>query len=241
MDEPELGGATSTGAAGATSSLSKLGSLGTGKTVVALALIGAAVVVGLGRDRERDRGPSAASTEPSKAFEERATEPRGTTIDGPPSSSALPPAEPANSVEPAKSEVPAMPSARAARGRTSAARPVAEPRAPEATAPEPVPAETRASDRSLVEERALLDAARVARARGDDEGAIAVARAHEARYPNGQLADEREAILIVALAHAKRMGEARARAERFRARRPRSILLPVIDSALGGSENGSPR
>ena len=97
------------------------------------------------------------------------------------------------------------------------------------------------ADRSLAEERALLDAARAARARGDDEAAISAARGHESRFPAGQLAEEREAIWIQALVRAQRVDEARSRAASLRARAPRSVFLPVVDAALAGARKGSPR
>ena len=109
--------------------------------------------------------------------------------------------------------------------------------APAAPLASAVPAAPRApaADRSLAEERALLDVARLARARGDDAAAIAAATAHERRFPEGQLAEERDAILVQALAHAHRLPEARARAERLRARAPHSMLLGVVSAALEAS------
>ena len=75
--------------------------------------------------------------------------------------------------------------------------------------------------------------ARTALARGDGEDALAAVARHEARYPSGALAEEREAIAIQGLLLVKRFDDARARGDRFHRRYPRSILAPAIDAALG--------
>jgi hypothetical protein len=85
----------------------------------------------------------------------------------------------------------------------------------------------------LLEERALLDGARAALERGEPEAALAATARHERRFPNGILAQEREAIAVRALLALGRAGAARTRADRFRARYPNSVLLPAIASAVG--------
>jgi hypothetical protein len=88
---------------------------------------------------------------------------------------------------------------------------------------------------SLTAERALLDVARGALAREDNDAALAAAREHERRFPDGVLAQEREAMAVRALALLGRTSDARARADRFRTRFPRSVLLPAIEASLAGS------
>ena len=55
---------------------------------------------------------------------------------------------------------------------------------------------------------------------------------HARDFPAGQLAEEREALAIQALAQAGRKAEAAARGSAFRARWPTSVLTPVVDAAL---------
>jgi hypothetical protein len=83
-----------------------------------------------------------------------------------------------------------------------------------------------------VAERRLLDTARSALARGDYDAALQSLAEHSKKYPAGSLAVEREAIAIRALAESSRMDQARARAARFRARWPRSLLLPAVEAAV---------
>jgi hypothetical protein len=85
----------------------------------------------------------------------------------------------------------------------------------------------------LVRERELLDVARAALARNRPEDAIATAQRHAEQWPRGRLAEEREALLVQALAAAGRRQEAARRADSFRRAYPTSILLPVVDGVLG--------
>jgi hypothetical protein len=84
----------------------------------------------------------------------------------------------------------------------------------------------------LAEERALLDPARAALARGDAVSALAATRVHEQRFANGALTEEREAIGIQALVLEGRVAEARARAARFAEMHPDSLVLPAIQASL---------
>jgi hypothetical protein len=54
---------------------------------------------------------------------------------------------------------------------------------------------------------------------------------HERRFPAGRLREERDALRVKALAGLGRSDEARAAAERFGARYPRSVLSPGIEAA----------
>lgn len=83
---------------------------------------------------------------------------------------------------------------------------------------------------SLAEEVRLLQGAREAMG-GDPAGALRLAEQHRTRFPRGTLAQEREVIAIDALVHQGRTVEAQERAERFRARYPRSShldRLPIL-------------
>jgi hypothetical protein len=88
-------------------------------------------------------------------------------------------------------------------------------------------------DTDLASERALIEMARSALSHGNPIQALDAVGRHAAKFPYGQLVEERENIAIHALADAGRLDEARARAERFRKRFPKSIFLPSIDAAVG--------
>lgn len=108
--------------------------------------------------------------------------------------------------------------------------PIARPQSlppPELPEAEPVAADT------LGEERALLDRARGDIASGALPDAETLLTLHAARFPGGQLAEEREALVIRLRVREGRIGEARVRAERFRREHPHSIQLPGIAEALG--------
>ena len=90
----------------------------------------------------------------------------------------------------------------------------------------------RSEGSQLARERALLDIARAAAARGEPALAFERAERHRRQFPHGRLAEEREALAIRALIALGRSDEARARANAFRASYPNSFLTPVIDSAL---------
>jgi hypothetical protein len=89
--------------------------------------------------------------------------------------------------------------------------------------------------RGLAAERGLLDVARAALTRGAPEEALEAVERHMRDYPQGLLAEEREAIAIKALAAVGRMTEAKARAARFRARYPKSLSLPAIEGVVGAT------
>lgn len=109
----------------------------------------------------------------------------------------------------------------------------APPPGPASAAPAPSAHAARGSD--LAAERALLDMARTALAKGDNAGAYGAAEDHEKRFPRGALAEEREAIAVRALAEGGKKDAARSRAERFKKTHPESILLPAV-LAAGGVE-----
>ena len=80
-------------------------------------------------------------------------------------------------------------------------------------------------------ERLLLDEARQALARGDAVASLRAIAEHERVAPEGALAEEREALAVQALA-ARGLPEARARAARFAAKYPQSLLHDSVEAAV---------
>jgi hypothetical protein len=91
-----------------------------------------------------------------------------------------------------------------------------------------------ASDSSsqLARERALLDVARADAARGEPALALEHATQHGRQFPNGHLAEERDALIVRALSALGRIPEARRRAQAFHAAYPHSFLTSAIDSEI---------
>jgi hypothetical protein len=144
---------------------------------------------------------------------------------------AVPSIQSANPAPPAVAEAPALvpASSAAPRGEAESAPHASGRRA--ATANVDAGA-TVARDGNLAAERILIDTSRSALARGDHAAALDAVAQHGERFPNGQLAEEREVIAVQALVAAKRVQEAADRAGRFRRKYPNSLLLPVLDAAL---------
>jgi len=97
----------------------------------------------------------------------------------------------------------------------------------------PAPAPTVAAPGSSPADAAraelhLLRQARAAVARGDFAAALSPIAEHTRRFKNGRLVEEREALRVKALGGLGRIGEARHAAAAFRARFPRSVLLPAV-------------
>jgi hypothetical protein len=74
----------------------------------------------------------------------------------------------------------------------------------------------------------LLRHARAAVAGEDYAAALRPIAEHARRFPDGRLAEEREALRVKALAGLDRSEDARHAAAAFRARFPRSVLLPAV-------------
>jgi len=117
---------------------------------------------------------------------------------------------------------------------------VGAPSAPPAPAPpepssDPAPTVTaRESSRSDMasEELGLLRQARAAVARGDFSAALRPITEHTRRFKNGRLVEEREALRVKVLVALGRTKEARHTAAAFKARFPRSVLLPAVSRML---------
>lgn len=126
--------------------------------------------------------------------------------------------------------------------------PVAAPRPePAAPAPTAVPAEepprpaalpthARPRGQDPEAELRLLRLAQESVAAGRFEAALAPLAEHARRFPGGRLVEEREALRIQSLSKLGRASEARQAAQAFRARFPRSVLLPRLGEALGPRE-----
>ncbi len=115
------------------------------------------------------------------------------------------------------------------------AAPSSEVLPPTASAAPPVSASAvSAATDDLPKEQALLDTARAALARGRPDDALAAVASHAFKFPRGRLVEDRDALAVQAHAAAGHTDEAKARAQRFRARYPKSIYLPAIDRALAG-------
>ena len=102
---------------------------------------------------------------------------------------------------------------------------------PPPATPTPAPA-SRAPNSSHAapgpDELRLLRQARAAVARQDFAAALAPIAEHARRFKGGRLVEEREALRVRALAGLGRTEEARRAAEAFKARFPRSVLLPAV-------------
>lgn len=131
----------------------------------------------------------------------------------------------------APDERPSRPSGEAAR-LTPRPKPVALVEARDAGSEALVVAPT---DESLRSERLLIDAARAALAR-TPQAAMAPLDEHATRFPRGQLAEEREALVIQVLVLTNDGAAARARLEAFVRAFPSSPLRRALKTAVEGLE-----
>jgi len=95
------------------------------------------------------------------------------------------------------------------------------------------PSASNAGEDALSGEAQLLNEAHRALASNPDQ-ALAIAREHARRYPRGQLAAERELILVQALVKLGRVREAEARGRELRKTAPKSIYEERLDKILRG-------
>ncbi|MDF2692354.1 MAG: hypothetical protein K0S65_737 [Labilithrix sp.] len=102
--------------------------------------------------------------------------------------------------------------------------------------PSPPPAPSAST---LEEEYRLVDGARAKLASKDYAGALRTIREHAERFPSGQLNQECESLHIQALVETGRLAEARQRADAFRVRFPKGLLLPSVARAIASSEPAS--
>lgn len=99
---------------------------------------------------------------------------------------------------------------------------------PKTVAPS-APSSARGSAEGLTDERALVEGARTALLRGRPADALKLAREHEARFLDGELAEDREFLIASALRDTGHADEARARAQKFLERYPKSPLRPAVE------------
>jgi len=119
----------------------------------------------------------------------------------------------------------------------AAAKPSSEakPRSPAPSSLRAPPAETTSAtvEDALAGEAKLLNQAHAAMAT-DPQTALNIAGEHAKRYPRGQLAAERELILVQALVKLGRAREAEARGRALRKSAPSSIYDERLDTILKG-------
>ncbi len=96
----------------------------------------------------------------------------------------------------------------------------------------PVADDLHERDRSLAQERVLIESASSAFARRRYDDALEATAEHAQRFVRGQLVEERESIRIRALAASGQTEEAWARAEVFRSRFPASMFRALVDQAV---------
>ncbi len=98
---------------------------------------------------------------------------------------------------------------------------------------EPVKAasSSRPDDESLRQERVLLEQAQMALVRSEFTSVRKALEEHRSRFPRGKLSEERDSLLVVALA---RSGDPTAyeAAKRFNAAYPNSVLRGVVNAAV---------
>lgn len=122
-----------------------------------------------------------------------------------------------------------------------AAEPPTTATTPPPIAPTTTQAESHRSRHSDIgAERALVADARDALQSGDAARALKILNEHAHRFPRGQLAEERDALEVVALARAGDMTRARVRAEDFVRHHPQSLFLPSVQQAATDKNAGTP-
>jgi TolA-binding protein len=134
-----------------------------------------------------------------------------------------------SAAKPTESAAPAPPASEAA------GAPSSEPAAP-ASSPAAPASGARAQERargagSLTAERLLVETATSALVRGDHAAAIAALQKHARRFPKGELAQEREVLLVRALRASGDDAAAQKRAKDFRKKFPDSLQEPTADEA----------
>ena len=119
----------------------------------------------------------------------------------------------------------------------SASAPLPSPSASaRAPSPSPAPSSTAPAASDLVRERELVDAARASLSQGKAAEALKLLREHEARFGGGQLGEERDALLVLALARTGQPAQARDKLRAFRVAHPKSPLLPSLEREVPGPD-----
>lgn len=97
------------------------------------------------------------------------------------------------------------------------------------------------SANSLAVERRLLDEARQSLARGEPQAGLGPLNRHAKRFPNGVLAEEREALAVRLFAALGNQSAALARAENFHRRFPNSLFTPAVHNAVATFARQNPQ
>ncbi len=108
----------------------------------------------------------------------------------------------------------------------------ARPAIPSARVAPTISTGSKGEEADLTRERALLEAARTALVRRDATTSLTMLRKHVATYEHGRLAEERDALIVQALAIGGRPAEAKASAASFEKRYPQSLFLPSVRAAI---------
>ncbi len=132
------------------------------------------------------------------------------------------------SPSPAAREQPPAPAQEARPARKPQPAPASPPPIVEQAATEPRPD----LDAALGAERMLMEQANTSLVRRQPREALAALEQHLARFPQGQLAEERESLWIQALLAAGDRPAAAVRARTFKARYPSSIFLPAVEALI---------
>jgi outer membrane protein assembly factor BamD (BamD/ComL family) len=90
---------------------------------------------------------------------------------------------------------------------------------------------------SYAAELQLLQRAQSEYASQDFDNALVLVAEHGRRFPNGRLAEEREALRVRSLARAGRGDEARRALAAFANRFPHSVFLPRLQEAARSAED----
>ncbi len=111
--------------------------------------------------------------------------------------------------------------------------------APEVTSPpRPVviqraqPAIAEGRDKRLEAERKLVEMARTALSRRQTDDALSALRRHQRLFAKGELAEERDSLMVSVLVARHEIEQARASAVRFHRQYPHSLFGPSVDQAL---------
>ncbi|HVV52381.1 MAG TPA: hypothetical protein VHO06_22130, partial [Polyangia bacterium] len=115
--------------------------------------------------------------------------------------------------------------------------PAAQPAAPVSSARTLRPHRSITPQESYAAELELLQRAQSEYASRDFADALVLVAEHGRRFPNGRLAEEREALRVRSLARAGRGDEARRALAAFARRFPRSVLLSRLQEAARAAED----
>ncbi len=202
------GSGGSGGEGGSSSGPSSSPNAGTGalQTLVANRIVSSAVIFALGTATGAGLHAALSGERPPPV----APAPPSAVAQQPPPPPVEPPSPPQPGVEPIPLKVPR----------------VAQPEPAKMTANKLSPAT------ALAAEHALVERSRNALARREAQLALDALSRHGREFPNGQLAEERDALWVQALVLAGQGAQARDKAAEFKRKHPASMLQPAVDAVL---------